>query len=331
MKKSLAVLLVAIGLGTAAAASCQAAADNVQPQAVSHSRGSVSVSGSGVKLGDLFSNAGAGAPTIVDRAPEPGAEKVYDVYQLAAIARAHGLVWQAQSWSERVVIKRQGRLIERDEIRAAIGVALEAEGLEGKWELVFSGGLHTLHVAANQPALPRVLSLQWRKQSGHFSAILTVGDQNSDERRLTVTGRVHKLVEIPTVNRRVKSGDIIEPGDIKWLNLRAGRINRNIITDADQLIGMTPQRFLAKGRPVRAGDVRKPRFVQKGSIVTMVITTPHMELTSKGRALDHGTRGDTIRIRNLKSKTIVEAEITGPNAVRIFTPTNLPSINTARR
>lgn len=323
--------MLAFSVGVAVTASCAVAADVRKVQAISYSRGLASVSGDAVQLGDLFSNTGAAGRTVVDQAPEPGAEKVYDVHQLAAFARAHGLVWQAQSWSERVVVKRQGRLIDTDEIRAAVGTALEAEGLEGKWELVFSRRLPTLHVAADQTALPRVASLQWRKRSGHFSAVIAVGGQDRGERRLTVSGRVHRLVEIPTISRRLKTGEIIQPGDIKWLNLRARQVNRNIITDADQLIGRTPQRFLAPGRPVRGGDVRRPRIVKKGSVVTMVVTTPNMVLTSKGRALDHGTRGDTIRIRNLKSKTIVEAEITGPNAVRILTTTNLPSVNTARR
>jgi flagella basal body P-ring formation protein FlgA len=289
------------------------------------------VSGDTVQLGDLFSNTGNAASAVVDQAPEPGAEKTYDVHQLAAIARAHGLFWQAQSWSEKVVVKRQGRLIDTDEIRATIGTALEAEGLEGKWELMFSRGLPTLHVAADQTALPQVANLQWRKRTGHFSAVITVGPEDPGEARLTVSGRVHRLIEVPTITRRIKTGEIIQADDIKWLDLRGRLVNRNVITDADQLVGMTPQRFLSPGRPVRVGDVRKPRIVKKGSIVTMVVTTPNMVLTSKGRALDHGTRGDTIRISNLKSKTIVEAEVTGPNAVRIFTTTNLPSINTARR
>ena len=113
--------------------------------------------------------------------------------------------------------------------------------------------------------------------------------------------------------------------------MRADRITRNVITDTESLIGMTPKRFAAAGKIMRHGDVRRPRMVQKGSIVTMVLTTPHMVLTSKGRAMEQGARGDTIKIMNLKSKTMIEAEIAGANSVRVTTISNLPAIGAARR
>jgi len=330
MKQSLIALAVAIGLSAMLVAERPAAAD-APSHPVSHSRGQVTVSAGIVKLGDLFTNAGPAAEATVDQAPPPGGETAYDVYRLAAIARAHGLVWQAQSWSERVVVMRPGRTIEADEIRAAIRDALEAEGLPGKWELLLSRGTPPIHVPLEHTAAPRVSNLDLRRRTGHFTATVTAGAAAAAAQGFTVSGRIHQLIEVPTMNRRLKSGDVIRRSDIKWLNRRAERVNRNVITDADQLIGMTPRRFLAAGQVVRAGDIRKPRMVKKGAIVTMVVTTPHMVLTSKGRAMEHGSRGDTVRIMNLKSKTVVESEVTGPNAVSIATTVSPPAISTARR
>jgi len=56
-----------------------------------------------------------------------------------------------------------------------------------------------------------------------------------------------------------------------------------------------------------------------------------MVLTSKGRAMEHGARGDTIKIMNLKSKAMIEAEITSASSVRITPIFNPPTISAARK
>ncbi len=331
MNRYLAVFILAFGLSATAAGVDPGAAAEQQALLVSYSRTHVTVPENVVRLGDLFTNTGAKAGNSVDRAPRPGSEAVYDVHRLAAIARAHGLVWRAQSWSERVIVKRPGQTINADEIRAAINAALEVKGLSGKWQLVLSNRRPRLSVPLDQPAIPNVVSLQFRERTGQFIAVVTGGTDTAGQSRLTISGRIHRLLDVPTLNRRMNTGDIIRRSDIRWVTMRADHINRNVITDAESLIGMTPKRIAAAGKIMRNGDVRRPRMVKKGSIVTMVLTTPHMVLTSKGRAMEHGARGDTIKIVNLKSKATIEAEITGANSVRVTTISNLPTISAARR
>lgn len=65
------------------------------------------------------------------------------------------------------------------------------------------------------------------------------------------------------------------------------------------------------------GDVRAPVLVTKGSLITMVVQTPTMTLTSKGKAMDNGAMGEAVRIQNSQSKTVVEGEVVSAGTVRI--------------
>ncbi len=331
MKRYLAVFMLALGLSAMQAGTGTGAAAQQQALLMSYSRTLVTVSGDVIRLGNLFTNTGAKAQNSVDPAPNPGTEKIFNVHRLAAIARAHGLLWQAQSWSERVVVKRPGQTIKTDAIEAAINTALEANGLTGKWRLVLSNRRPKLSVPLGQPAIPYVENLQFRERTGQFTAVVTDGSGGASQTRLNLSGRIHRLAEVPTLNRRLKPGEIIRRNDIKWVTMRADRINRNVIADVEDLIGMTPKRTAAAGKILRNGDLRRPRMVKKGAIVSIILTTPHMVLTSKGRAMEHGARGDTISIMNLKSKARIEAEITGTNAVRVITVSYLPTNSVARR
>ena len=47
-----------------------------------------------------------------------------------------------------------------------------------------------------------------------------------------------------------------------------------------------------------------------------------MVLTTSGRALDSGAKGDTIRVLNTKSNSIIEARVEGGNLVTVTTRQN---------
>ena len=102
-----------------------------------------------------------------------------------------------------------------------------------------------------------------------------------------------------------------------------------------QVLGIIPARGSSKrfpnknirmlaGKPLMNGDVRAPRLVTKGSLVTMVLKTPHMVLTSKGKALGHAAKGETVKVMNTQSKTVIEGEVTATGMVWVTATAFMP-------
>ncbi len=333
---AIAACLALAGGGASAATSPAAAQPNTAPQPgaaalVSASRDHVTVTGDTVRLSDLFTNTGSKAGAAVDAAPAPGAQAIYDVYRLAEIARANGLTWQARSWSEHVVIERASQTIGADQIVATLREAIEKErtAQEGSFEIEMTNRDLSLTVPADRPATVALESLHTDPKSGQFSAVLAAPAGDPHAVRINVAGRIYRLIEVPTLNRRIAPGDIIGRNDINWINLRADQVSRNVITDAARLIGATPTRTAVAGKMLVNGEVRAPRIVTKGTLVTMILQTPHMVLTSKGRALEDGAKGDVVRVMNTQSKTIIEGEVTSSGMVLVtataFMPTGIPA------
>jgi flagella basal body P-ring formation protein FlgA len=52
-------------------------------------------------------------------------------------------------------------------------------------------------------------------------------------------------------------------------------------------------------------------------LVTMIFRTPSMVLTATGRALEAGSTGDFITVRNSQTGATVDARILGPNRVEV--------------
>ena len=61
----------------------------------------------------------------------------------------------------------------------------------------------------------------------------------------------------------------------------------------------------------------------KGSLVTLILQTPKMTLTARGKALQPGSEGDVIRINNLQSNTVVEAEVVASGRVMVRLTTTI--------
>ena len=67
-------------------------------------------------------------------------------------------------------------------------------------------------------------------------------------------------------------------------------------------------------------------MVPKGGLVTIVLRSPKMVLTSQGKAINGGSEGDVIQVKNIQSKTVIEAKVTGPGRV-IVRPNAILAMN----
>ncbi|MDH3236305.1 MAG: flagellar basal body P-ring formation chaperone FlgA, partial [Alphaproteobacteria bacterium] len=89
------------------------------------------------------------------------------------------------------------------------------------------------------------------------------------------------------------------------------------IIQRSDIVGQAARRSLPSGQPVRDGDIEAPTLVRRGALVTMEISTPMMRLTARGKALDNGTLGETVRLRNIQSKRVIQGTVVGLDRVRI--------------
>ncbi len=290
----------------------------------SYLKESVVVDGAFVHLGDIFGNVGNRSTIAIARAPAPGSHAVYEVRQLAAIARNYGVEWRAKSWFDRVVIKRDSIVIGRDEVESELLKEIRKSGLQGEWEIMLRNRRFTLTLPADQPATLAIRNLNIDQRLGRFSATVAAPADHPTPLVRTIHGRLFRIIEVPTMRRRIRAREVIRESDLEWIKMRSEKVNRNVVVEAEDLIGKTPRRGLRPGQPIRSGDVRKPIIVAKGSYVTIVLKTGNMVLTSKGRAVENGSLNEAVRVMNTKSKTVVEAIVTSHNMVQIVTTVQLP-------
>jgi flagella basal body P-ring formation protein FlgA len=329
MKNALITLFLAASLALLAAPASQAAhatqsaksagaAPEERTEAVVL-REYVEVNSKQVRLGDLFANAGKKADIIVAYAPEPGDRAVFDANWLYRVARSFKLKWRPLSIKERVVVVRKSVVIGHQKIEDAILAALLARGVSEDMSIELSNQMMRIHIASGKPATVEAEDVILNRRTGRFTAILVAPAGSASGQRTRVTGYMFKTIEAPVLASQVPAGEIIKKDDIKWIKMRARRLSKDVILDANELIGKTPRRGrgIGPGTPVRMSEVRRPVLVAKGSLVIIILRSPGMFLTSQGRALENGSAGDSIRVANTRSKTVIDATVTGSGRVSV--------------
>jgi flagella basal body P-ring formation protein FlgA len=94
-------------------------------------------------------------------------------------------------------------------------------------------------------------------------------------------------------------------------------------------IGMQAKRQIAAGQPLVLAELARPAVVGKGAAVLMVLDSPGIALTAQGQAAEAGAIGERIRVLNPVSRAVVEAEVIGPDRVRVA-PGAMPVTVSAR-
>jgi len=157
----------------------------------------------------------------------------------------------------------------------------------------------------------------WQPAGRKFTAVLAAVSPGRAVQRMTVIGRLCQDSAVPVLVRRMQPGEVIAASDLQWMPVRDRSVPANALADPDEMVGYTPRRALLPGTPIIAGDLKRPATVLKGAPVTLVLALPNMQLTARGRALEEGATGQTIRVANAQSRSVIEGVVLANGQVAV--------------
>ncbi|MCS6877263.1 MAG: flagellar basal body P-ring formation chaperone FlgA [Geminicoccaceae bacterium] len=139
-----------------------------------------------------------------------------------------------------------------------------------------------------------------------------------------IEGRLQALVAVPVPSRPVREGELLEPAALATAWVAEDAVRPEVLLDPASAIGREAARPLPAGRPIRESDLRAPRAVRKGEVVTLVYARGPIEIVTLGRALVDAGRGEPVRAVNLASERPVRGIAVDRKLVRVGPVENLP-------
>lgn len=276
------------------------------------------VEGTGLTAGDVFAGLPADkANRVLGQPPLPGQDLVLNAHMLLRIATALDLDWRPASAAEQVIIRRAATIINNETITDIIKSGLRDKGVEGRFNISFTSGVPQMVLPQNEPAQAEIMTLDFNPQYDRFDAVIVAPSLENPLSRITVSGVTERIVSVPVLKNNMQNGDIINAYDLDWVDVAAKDIQHDIILNEEDMIGMTPRRMATAGKPIRAKELQAPQLVSRGDNVTIILQNNKMTLTTHGKALQNGAKGDMIRVVNTGSNRSIEAFVTGDQVVSV--------------
>ncbi len=86
----------------------------------------------------------------------------------------------------------------------------------------------------------------------------------------------------------------------------------------EEVLGLETRAVIYAGRPLREGDLGEPAIVERNQILPLIYRSGTLEIRTEGRALQRAGVGETIRVMNASSKSVVSATMASDGSAHVI-------------
>lgn len=159
-------------------------------------------------------------------------------------------------------------------------------------------------------SVARVTVTSFQPDTGSFKAIIANGSVEA-----SIKGRARVSVPIVVARTTLRRDHIIVATDVEVRQVYMANVPATAYALPDDVVGKSVRRSLVSGRPIKQDDVGFEIVVKKNASVDIAYDRPGMALSMRGRSLEEGAIGDTIRVTSDGQGTIVVGEIVAAGRV----------------
>lgn len=134
---------------------------------------------------------------------------------------------------------------------------------------------------------------------------------------LFVTAKVERFGEVVVAAGSLTRGSLITPADIRLERRETGALMRGYYDNPADALGMEVRRSLRPGDVLTDAYLKTPLWVERGQLVRLLSEGGGIRVSMSGEALEGGSAGDRIRVRNVSSQRILEGVIESPGVIRV--------------
>lgn len=147
----------------------------------------------------------------------------------------------------------------------------------------------------------------------------TFGVQCSDTPgwKIYLPVQLNRFARVAVSKQSLPKGTIIGEADITFQKMDLSQMNYGHFKSIDEVVGMQVKRSIRGGEPLSSVNLSPRRMIKRGDIITILAEVAGLTVRVKGHALSDGFRGEAIRVKNQRSKRILQAEIIAPGIVRV--------------
>jgi len=135
--------------------------------------------------------------------------------------------------------------------------------------------------------------------------------------KIYVQADVAIMLDVVVADTMLERGQVVSEGDLKLESHDIGGLQQGYFDNAGKAAGMIARRMIKPGDLINSQMLKRAYMVKRGESVFLVVETSGSPVQMKGKAMGNAVKGNTVRVKNLSSKRIVEGVATAPGIVTI--------------
>ncbi len=159
----------------------------------------------------------------------------------------------------------------------------------------------------------------WYPGQGRRAGNVTVGIRCADQNpwSIYIPVRVNYYEEVVVADRPLQRGTIISREDLRLERKNISFHAANYFTDPAEVIGKQLVHSLQLGHAISDRNLKFPVIIKRGQQVTLLARADSYEVRMAGMAMMDGVAGQRIKVRNSRSKRIIEGVVKSSKIIYI--------------
>lgn len=142
-------------------------------------------------------------------------------------------------------------------------------------------------------------------------------NSNDVQWRLFVPASVDLFQQVVISTRPLARHTVIGMGDIALRERNVGQLSGGYLLQPEQALGLRVRRPVPADSVLSPNQLEQDETVKRGDRVVISAANSRVAVRMPGEAMESGSTGSQIRVRNTRSDRIVRARITGPGQVEV--------------
>lgn len=135
--------------------------------------------------------------------------------------------------------------------------------------------------------------------------------------RLFVPATVDLFQQVVISSRPLGRHAVISAADLALRERNVGQLSGGYLTETEQAVGMRVRRAIPADSVISPSQLEQDETVKRGDRVVISAANSRVAVRMPGEALDSGSTGSQIRVRNTRSERVVRARVIGPGQVEV--------------
>ena len=139
----------------------------------------------------------------------------------------------------------------------------------------------------------------------------SIGIKCNAQKKWTLYNSVNISIfkDIVSLSQPIRRGEIFNENMLQLMTQDIATLRSGYFTDLKAIVHKEATRNLSIGSVVTKANVTEPKLVKRGEKVFIKINSPNLEISTAGIAMMDGIKNQSIKIKNQKSKQIIQATV----------------------